>query len=395
MVDWRRNLAALWFAEFTAIFGFSFAFPFLSIFLTKNLGVPTGHDLDLWTAAAGSVSGLAMAMVSPIWGVLGDRLGRKPMLVRSMVGGALTVGLIYFVQTPEQLVVLRFLQGATSGTVAAATALVAVETPRNRVGWALGVVTSAVALGSAVGPVVGGFAAAAFGLRLVFLGGGILLLISTIPVFLIVRESPLRRRDPARLGTLALIKQRPGAVRGLAGLIGAQGLASVANSATQVLVVLRLLEMLSHGVAAVTGIAFGLAGVATSASAVFYTWVTRRLGYVRTTALAAVLMAVAIAIIGVAPWEAVVVGAVAFNGLFSGVIVPATASMIGLETPTEAQSTIFGLNASSVALGFFFGPLIAGGVAATAGVPAALAVVAAIALGLAVLLATGTREPAR
>lgn len=395
MVDWRRNLAALWFAEFTAIFGFSFAFPFLSIFISQDLGVTAGRDLDLWTAAAGSVSGLAMAIVSPIWGVLGDRLGRKPMLVRSMVGGALTVGLIYFVQTPEQLVILRFLQGATSGTVAAATALVAVETPRKRVGWALGVVTSAVALGSAVGPVVGGFAAAAFGLRLVFLGGGILLLISTIPVFLVVRESPLRRRDPARLGTLALIKQRPGAVRGLAGLIGAQGLASVANSATQVLVVLRLLEMLSHGVAAVTGIAFGLAGVATSASAVFYTLVTRRLGYVRTTALAAVLMAVAIAMIGVAPWEAVVVGAVALNGLFSGVIVPATASMIGLETPTEAQSTIFGINASSVALGFFFGPLIAGGVAATAGVPAALAVVAAIALGLALLLATGTREPAR
>jgi MFS family permease len=395
VVDWRRNLAALWFAEFTAIFGFSFAFPFLSIFISQDLGVSPGRDLDLWTAAAGSVSGLAMAMVSPIWGVLGDRLGRKPMLVRSMVGGALTVGLIYFVQTPEQLVVLRFLQGATSGTVAAATALVAVETPRNRVGWALGVVTSAVALGSAVGPVVGGFAAAAFGLRPVFLGGGILLLISTIPVFLVVRESPLRRRDPARLGTLAMIKQRPGAVRGLAGLIGAQGLASVASSATQVLVVLRLLEMLSNGVAAVTGIAFGLAGVATSASAVFYTLVTRRLGYVRTTALAAVLMAVAIAMIGVAPWEAVVVGAVAFNGLFSGVIVPATASMIGLETPTEAQSTIFGINASSVALGFFFGPLIAGGVAATAGVPAALAVVAAIALGLAVLLATGTREPAR
>lgn len=395
MVDWRRNLAALWFAEFTAIFGFSFAFPFLSIFISQDLGVTAGRDLDLWTAAAGSVSGLAMAIVSPIWGVLGDRLGRKPMLVRSMVGGALTVGLIYFVQTPEQLVILRFLQGATSGTVAAATALVAVETPRKRVGWALGVVTSAVALGSAVGPVVGGFAAAAFGLRLVFLGGGILLLISTIPVFLVVRESPLRRRDPARLGTLALIKQRPGAVRGLAGLIGAQGLASVANSATQVLVVLRLLEMLSHGVAAITGIAFGLAGVATSASAVFYTLVTRRLGYVRTTALAAVLMAVAIAMIGVAPWEAVVVGAVALNGLFSGVIVPATASMIGLETPTEAQSTIFGINASSVALGFFFGPLIAGGVAATAGVPAALAVVAAIALGLALLLATGTREPAR
>jgi MFS family permease len=162
-----------------------------------------------------------------------------------------------------------------------------------------------------------------------------------------------------------------------------------------VLVVLRLLEMLSHGVAAVTGIAFGLAGVATSASAVLYTFVTRRLGYVRTTALAAMLMAGAVASIAVAPWVAVVVGAVAINGLLSGVIVPATASMIGLETPTEAQSTVFGINASSVAFGFFLGPLIAGGVAATAGVPAALGVIAVIALGLAVLLATATREPSR
>ena len=92
---------------------------------------------------------------------------------------------------------------------------------------------------------------------------------------------------------------------------------------------------------------------------------------------------------------AVVVGAVALNGLLSGVIVPATASMIGLEAPSGAQSTIFGINASSVAFGFFLGPLIAGGVAATAGVPVALGVVAVIALALAVLLAVGTREPAR
>src|ERR1700694_4732825 len=182
-IDWRRNLAALWFAEFTAIFGFSFAFPFLSIFISHDLGVPQGRDLDLWTAAIASVSGLAMAIASPIWGLLGDRYGRKPMLLRSMVGGALTVGLIYFAHTPTELLILRFLQGATSGTVAAATALVAAETPRSRVGWALGVVTSAVALGGAIGPVIGGLATSLVGLRLVFLGGGILLLISTIPVF--------------------------------------------------------------------------------------------------------------------------------------------------------------------------------------------------------------------
>jgi MFS transporter, DHA1 family, multidrug resistance protein len=378
-----------------AIFGFSFAFPFLSIFISHDLGVQQGRDLDLWTAAAASASGLAMAIASPIWGVLGDRYGRKPMLIRSMVGGALTVGLIYFAQTPTELLVLRFLQGATSGTVAAATALVAAETPRNRVGWALGVVTSAVALGGAIGPVVGGFAGAIFGLRLVFLGGGILLLLSMIPVLLIVRESPRRRREGPKLSTLTLIKQRPGAVRSLSVLVGAQGLISVCNSATQLLVVLRLLEMLGHGVEAVTGVAFGLAGVASSAAAVFYTTVSRRLGYVRTTAVAAAMVAVAVSLVAIAPWVALVVAGVALSGLFSGVVIPATASMIGLETPPEAQSTVFGANASSVALGFFLGPLIAGGVAATAGVPAALLVVAGLALALTALIITGAREPAR
>jgi MFS family permease len=389
-------LAALWFAEFMAIFGFSFAFPFISIFIHHDLGVPRGPELDLWTAATASISGLSMAIASPIWGILGDKYGRKPMLIRSMVGGALTVGLIYFARNPTDLLVLRLLQGATSGTVAAATALVAAETPRNRVGWALGVVTSAVALGSAVGPVVGGLAAAAVGLRTVFLGGGILLLLSTVPVLLIVREGPMRPKQGAEVGVLALIKQLPGTMRSLSVLISAQGLISVCNSATQVLVVLRLLEMAATGaVAAITGVAFGLAGVASSFAAVFYTQVTRRLGYVRTTALSAAMVAVAVSLIAVSPWVALVVAAVGLNGLFSGVVQPATASMIGLETPREAQSTVFGANASSVALGFAIGPLIGGGVAATASVEMALLVIAALAVGLAVLIATGAREPAR
>ena len=378
-----------------AIFGFSFAFPFLSIFIHHDLGVPQGRDLDLWTAATASISGLSMSIASPIWGVLGDKYGRKPMLLRSMVGGAITVGLIFFVQNPTELLILRFLQGATSGTVAAATALVAVETPRSRVGWALGVVTSAVALGGAMGPVIGGLAGALVGLRLVFLGGGVLLLLSTLPVMLVVRESPRRRREGPRLSTMALIKQRPGAVRALSVLIASQGLISVCNSATQQLVVLRLLEMLSSGVAAVTGVAFGLAGVASSGAAVFYTTVTRRLGYVRTTAVAAMMVAVAVSLIAVAPWAALVVAGVALNGLFSGVVIPATASMIGLETPAEAQSTVFGANASSVALGFCIGPLIGGGIAAVVNVPAALLVIAGLAIVLAVLVAVGAREPQR
>lgn len=378
-----------------AIFGFSFAFPFLSIFLHHDLGVASGPDLDLWTAASASASGLAMAIASPMWGILGDRFGRKPMLLRSMLGGAITVGLIFFAQNPAELVILRFLQGATSGTVAAATALVAAETPRSRVGWSLGVVNSGVALGGAMGPVVGGLAGAFFGLRLVFLGGGVLLLLSLIPVVVIVRESPLVRRRGPRVSSLSLLRAQPGLIKALIVLMAAQGLVSLCNSASQQLLVLRLLGMLTTGVSALAGIGFSLSGIFSSVSAVGYTTVSRRLGYVTTSAASAFASSVSIALIGVSPWPALAVIGIGFNGLFSGVVIPATASMIGLETPHDAQSTVFGFNASAIAMGFFLGPLIGGAVAATSGVQVALYVIAGLSVGLGALVLTGAREPAR
>jgi MFS family permease len=121
--------------------------------------------------------------------------------------------------------------------------------------------------------------------------------------------------------------------------------------------------------------------------------VTRRIGYVRMLTLASVLLAVTIGTLVVAPNAVWVVIAVGLAGLLYGAFVPATASMIGLETPVEAQSTVFGFNASAVAFGFFLGPLIGGGIAATSDVRVALGVTAALSVGLAFLVLLGTREP--
>ena len=122
---------------------------------------------------------------------------------------------------------------------------------------------------------------------------------------------------------------------------------------------------------------------------------TRRLGFVRTGAAASLLLAGALALLPFAPSAALVVAIVGVTGLLNGTVVPSTAAMIGMEAPSEVQSTIFGINASSVAFGFFLGPLVGGGIAATAGVPAALVVSAVLALVLAGLLGLGAREPTR
>src|ERR671936_1337665 len=175
---WRRNLAALWLAEFTAILGFSFAFPFLPLFIHRELHIPNGPELSFWTGISGGATGFALALTGPIWGRLADRFGRKPMLMRAMVGGGVSVGLMGLSQSALQLTALRAVQGASSGTVAAATALVASETPAEHLAWALGILNSAISLGSAAGPPTGGVAANLFGLRAIFICGGLFLFLA-------------------------------------------------------------------------------------------------------------------------------------------------------------------------------------------------------------------------
>lgn len=393
---WRRNLAALWLAEFTAVFGFSFLFPFLPLYLHQDLGVRGQAPLALLSGLAAGASGLGLAVTSPLWGMLADRHGRKPMLLRAMVGGGLTVALMGLTQTPAELIALRFLQGASSGTVAAATALVAGETPRARVGWALGVLGSSVAVGGAAGPLLGGILASVVGLRLVFLGGGILVLLSVIPVALVVREVSWRRASEPPPPVMAAIRGAgPGALGAIGVLVVAQGLLQLGYSSTQPLVVLRLLQLFPHGTSSVTGVAFAAAGLATAVAAVSYSRLARRIGYRPTAALGALLLAGSIVGAALAPSVPAVVLAVGLFGLLYGLVNPCVSGMIGLEAPPRVQARIFGAAYSAYAVGLAVGPPLSGGIAARYGVAAGMMFAAATALALAATLGALAREPAR
>lgn len=393
--NWRQNLAALWFAQFTAIFGFSFAFPFLPLYL-KELGLTNPSDLAFWTGLSGGASGAALAVMGPLWGAVADRFGRKSMLVRAMLGGGLTVGLMGFARSPVDLVVLRLLQGASSGTVAAATALVASGTPRRQVGWALGVLSSAIAAGSALGPLVGGLATGPFGVRAVFWAGGALLTVAVLPVLLVVRESAPHQTTGTHRPTFQVLRLvAPGTVAAVSTLIACQALVQASFVGFQPLVVLRLLGRLGSETATVTGLAFGASGLTSAVSSALYSRLARRYGYRLVALNATLLMAASELVTGFGPSLTVIVAGTALAGAFYGALNPAVYTMIGLETPAEVQARVFGLSSSATAVGFALGPFGGGLVAAGAGSSAAIAACAAVALLLAAVLALGAREPKR
>ena len=187
-----------WVAQVFSLAGFGFMVPFLPYHL-QLLGVTDPQELNLWLGWMNAVAGFLLAAAAPFWGWLSDRAGRKLLLLRAMAAATLVVLGMAFVRTPMAILILRACQGLFSGTVASAVALVAAGTPRSRLSYALGVLSSSTFVGLTVGPLIGGLTAEVLGYRATFLVGGGVLAVGFLVVLLFAREV----RSPARAATAA------------------------------------------------------------------------------------------------------------------------------------------------------------------------------------------------
>ena len=142
--------------------------PFLPLYF-QQLGVSDVGQIAMWSGLSLGVTPAITAMLAPFWGRLADRYGRKIMVERSLVSFVFVMGAMAFVRRPWQVFALRALQGLFAGYGSLALAMAADSAPRDRMAYAIGFVQTAQRLGPAVGPVVGGVVAQAFGLRLAFL----------------------------------------------------------------------------------------------------------------------------------------------------------------------------------------------------------------------------------
>lgn len=203
--SWKRTLWAVWFAEFTSVIGFAIVIPILPLYIPE-LGVTDPQAVTFWSGMIYSAQAVTMAVMAPVWGTLADRYGRKLMVERAMFGGAVVIGLMGFARSVGQLVVLRAVQGMLTGTVTAATTLVASVAPRERSGYALGTLQMGIWSGVSVGPLIGGLIADTVGFRAAFWTTSGLLLLGGILVALLVREDFEPPPDSSDSGLGALRK---------------------------------------------------------------------------------------------------------------------------------------------------------------------------------------------
>jgi DHA1 family multidrug resistance protein-like MFS transporter len=177
----------MWFTELVAIVGFAVVIPLLPLYV-RDLGVEGEGQVAMWSGAVFSAQAVTMAIFAPIWGALSDRYGRKVMVERAIFAGTVIMALMGLAQSPFQLIVLRAMQGALTGTVTASRALVATSAPKDRAGYALGMLQVAVYVGATAGPLLGGVIADAVGYRTPFFVTSALLLIAATAVAIVVKE---------------------------------------------------------------------------------------------------------------------------------------------------------------------------------------------------------------
>ena len=186
---WRRNLWVCMAGSFTTLIAMTLLLPFLPLYVAE-LGVSEPAAIARWSGVAYGATFFTAALTAPLWGRLGDRYGRKLMLIRASLGMAIAMSLIGMASTPWQLVALRLLAGLLGGYASGATIMIAAQTPKAHTGWALGMLSSGVMAGNVIGPLAGGLLPPLIGIRATFwLAGGVIFL-AFLATSLLLKEAP-------------------------------------------------------------------------------------------------------------------------------------------------------------------------------------------------------------
>jgi DHA1 family multidrug resistance protein-like MFS transporter len=368
-VQWRVTFWTMVGVQAISSMAFSISIPFLPLFI-QQLGVQPLSTVEVWSGVVGSINFIFAAMFAPVWGALADRYGRKAMVVRSSIFGAITSAMMGASQNIWQLTGSRALMGMFGGFSSSANALVAAAVPETSLGFALGWMATAQMVGTLIGPIIGGgIADIAHDYRAVYYWSAVGVGLAALVGALFVRENFTRKpklaEAPSGLSQLRELLRHPE----LAPLLIVLMLANLTMLAVQPVIPLLVKDMVgvSPLLATFAGAAFAIVGVGDLVASPWLGKRSDKLGY-RRVVLISLLGAGLFTIPQAFVHNIWVFMLLRFGvGLFLGGIIPTANAWIGRLFPAERRGMVYGLSSSASFFGLFLGPLFGGLVAAHMG----------------------------
>ncbi len=368
MESWKVNIISVWFGCFFTGLAISQILPFLPLYV-EQLGVTSHQALSMWSGLTFSVTFLVSAVVSPMWGSLADRKGRKLMLLRASLGMAVAILLQAFATNVWQLFILRAIMGLTSGYIPNAMALVAAQVPRERSGWALSTLSTAQISGVIVGPLLGGYMADSLGLRMVFFVTAALLMVSFTVTLLLIKEGGRPRVGKTeRLSGKAVFATLPYPWLMLSLFVTTLVIQLCNGSIGPILALfIKHLSPDSTNIAFMSGFIAAVPGISALFSAPKLGKLGDRIGTARVlmaTLIFSVALFFAMAWV-TSPMQLAVLRFLL--GFADGAMLPAVQTLLVKYSSDRVTGRIFGYNQSFMYLGNVVGPLMGAGVSAVVG----------------------------
>jgi MFS family permease len=354
---WQRNLWVCVFGAFTTIVAMTLLLPFLPLYV-EHLGVNDPAAVVQWSGLAYGATFLSAALTAPLWGRLGDRYGRKLMLIRASLGMAVAMSLIGLAETVWQLVLLRLLAGL------------------------LGVLSSGIMAGSLAGPLIGGVLPPLVGIRATFFLAGGVIFITFLGTLLLLREAPRPARasseiKPSSTAVPLSAEQR----RVVTLLLIVASLVMFSAMSVEPIITVYLRQLHTDNLTLMAGVVMSATALGSIIAASRLGRLADRIGY--WPVLAGCLGITAITLVPQAwvsdVWQ--LTGLRFVMGLSLGGLLPCITALIRHAVPQEVAGRILGYSTSSQYLGQVLGPLAGGLLGAHLGM-------GSVFLGTAALLAT-------
>jgi MFS family permease len=361
---WRRNRLALPFATFSLTFGWAMANPFLPLILREE-GV-TGH-LETWVGYLMGVFFLLSFVLTPVWGVVADHYGRKPMVLRTSVGMGLVFFLLAAAPSVAWFVPFFLLLGTTNGFNPACHALAVTTTPPARMGSVLSLVQTGALLGGTLGPAMGAVIAGFLpSYRSLYVASGVFSVAAGLMALALCQERFVRPEAPLRFH-LARDARLVSRLPNVAVLFGVYLVYTLSFNGSVAIVSVYMLEMLPGrgiGDPHLTNTWIGAVSMALpigSALAVpVWGRMLDRFGGPRVLAASLLLGMLAVAPVVLARTPLVLAGARFFFGAFAVGIGPAAITLIKHRSPPGMESRVLAYLTAFGMLGLGTGPFIAG-----------------------------------
>jgi MFS family permease len=356
MVYYRRNLLVLSLTVFLSNCSFNQVVPFLPLFI-KELGVK--DCLSFWAGVTLAAPTIAAIVVTPYWGKLADRYGRKLMTIRAGVCSTLIYLGMNCCQTLGQLLLLRVLFGMSAGFIPAAITLVATNTPQPETTRSVAIIQSVAAFGAIAGPSVGSVLANWAGYRGSMLVSCFIMATAVLLVYLLVEERQKVTIDvkPTSLGQdFQLALKKPALVTALCSDM-AYGFIIMAS---QPILILQIQKLTGTQANLFAGPIFSLPGLAVLLTNYCWCRLGERHTFQRIILLGLIGAGVFTVLQGLVAniwWFA---GAYFLAGIFAAAVSPNTAGLVATNVEVDFQGRAFAIQQSSRNFGSFFAPLLAG-----------------------------------